>query len=56
MVTLAGLAENSGFVLGTGSAARFFAPKGLAIVAGPTGMDHQLYVVDSANHSIRKIE
>jgi D-alanyl-D-alanine dipeptidase len=48
--TLAGSAGNTGSVDGTGTAARFFFPRGLATdIAGNT------YVTDSFNHTIRKI-
>lgn len=48
--TLAGLAGNSGSSEGTGSAARFFAPRGLALDSAGN-----LYVADNFNHTIRKI-
>ncbi len=48
--TLAGLAGNSGSTDGTGSAARFYYPRGVA--ADSNG---NIYVADSANHTIRKI-
>jgi sugar lactone lactonase YvrE len=51
VTTLAGQAGSSGSVDGTGSAARFFAPNGVA-VDKTTGV---VYVTDSANHTIRKI-
>jgi sugar lactone lactonase YvrE len=50
VTTLAGLAGSPGSVDGTGSAARFNAPIGVAVdSAGNT------YVADSENHTIRKI-
>ena len=48
--TLAGLAGVQGPVDGTGSAARFSTPWGLAVDGAGT-----LYVADSGNHTIRKI-
>lgn len=48
--TLAGLAGEAGSADGTGAAARFSAPTGLAIDA--TG---NLYVADSGNHTVRKL-
>jgi len=48
--TLAGAAGKSGGVDGAGSAARFDAPRGLAVDAGGT-----VYVADTDNHCIRKI-
>ena len=51
-VTLfAGSPGNSGFVDGSIDTARFFEPSGLYITA-----DGTLYVADSANHAIRKIQ
>ncbi|HEY9899839.1 MAG TPA: NHL repeat-containing protein [Pantanalinema sp.] len=50
VTTLAGAAGSAGSTNGTGSAARFFNPLGLA--ADGTG---NLYVADSTNSSIRKI-
>ena len=48
--TLAGLAAHSGSADGTGSAARFFQPVGVAVDGLGT-----LYVADSGNYTIRKI-
>jgi hypothetical protein len=47
--TLAGLAGNSGSVDGDGSAARFFAPAGIAVDSS-----NNLYVADTNNHTIRQ--
>ncbi len=50
VATLAGLAASSGNTDGTGSAARFNAPAGVAVdTAG------NVYVADTSNHTIRKI-
>ncbi len=48
--TLAGLAGSIGGANGTGSAARFFSPQGIAVDTGGT-----LYVADTNNHTIRQI-
>ena len=48
--TLAGVARNPGSVDGTGAAARFSNPYGIAV--DPVGI---LYVADNRNHTIRKI-
>ncbi|MBM3854099.1 MAG: hypothetical protein FJ399_13250, partial [Verrucomicrobia bacterium] len=48
--TLAGTAGSSGNTDSTGTAARFFNPKGVAVDASGNA-----YVADSANHTIRKI-
>jgi sugar lactone lactonase YvrE len=48
--TLAGLAGSTGNADGTGAAARFNQPTGVAVDAGGT-----LYVTDYSNHTIRKI-
>lgn len=50
VTTLAGLAGVPGSSNGTGSAARFDNPHGVAV-----GLDGYLYVVDTGNHTIRKI-
>jgi sugar lactone lactonase YvrE len=50
VTTLAGLAGVSGSDDGTGSAARFNAPQGIAI--GSTG---SIYVADTGNHTVRKL-
>jgi len=47
----AGSPENSGFVDGSLTEARFFQPSGLYIT-----QDGTLYVADSANHAIRRIQ
>jgi sugar lactone lactonase YvrE len=48
--TFAGQAGVSGSTNGTGTAARFFGPQGLAIDAS-----NNLYVADTNNHTIRKV-
>ena len=48
--TLAGLTGSSGSADGTGSAARFFAPQGIAVDAASN-----VYVGDTANFTVRKI-
>ncbi len=50
VTTFAGLAGSGGSADGTGTAARFYFPQGLAVDAGGT-----LYVADVGNHTIRKI-
>src|SRR5207245_2370200 len=50
VTTLAGLAENPGSADGTGSAARFSAPWGVA-----TDSSGNVYVADTFNYTIRKI-
>ena len=50
VTTLAGLAEFTGTQNGHGAQARFNSPAGLAMDAG-----NNVYVADSANHSIRRI-
>jgi sugar lactone lactonase YvrE len=50
VTTLAGLAGTPGGVDGTGTAARFSAPSGIAVDASAN-----LYVADSANYAIRKV-
>ena len=50
VTTLAGLAGNVGNADGTGSAARFNSPRGVAVDSGGT-----VYVGDTNNHTIRKI-
>lgn len=51
VTTIAGLAGSAGSADGIGSAARFFGPQGLATDGIGT-----LYVADTNNHTIRKIE
>src|SRR5580658_2847910 len=48
--TFAGLAQNSGSTNGTGTAARFGSPYGIAV--GPTG---NIYVGDPAEETVRMI-
>ncbi len=48
--TLAGLPNNSGSADGTGTAARFSFPSGIAV-----DLSVSIYVADSANHTIRRI-
>ena len=50
VTTLAGLAGNIGSADGTGSAARFNSPRGVAVDSAGT-----VYVADTNNHTIRKI-
>ena len=50
MTTLAGLAGSSGSADGTGSAARFNSPSGVAVDSGGN-----VYVSDDYNHTIRKV-
>ena len=50
VTTFAGTAFSSGFADGTGSAARFFEPTGVAVDAAGN-----VYVADSLNYTIRKI-
>ena len=50
MSTLAGLAGSSGSADGTGSAARFYYPSGVAVDSAGN-----VYVADSSNYTIRKI-
>ena len=50
VTTLAGLAKNPGSADGTGAAARFFSPSGVAVAP-----DGTVYVADEGNHVIRKI-
>lgn len=50
VTTLAGLGGQSGFVNGTGSAARFNSPTGVTV-----DRDGNIYVADSSNHVIRKM-
>ncbi len=50
VTTLAGLAGNVGSADGTGSAARFNFPRGIASDSAGT-----LYVADTSNHTIRKV-
>jgi DNA-binding beta-propeller fold protein YncE len=51
VTTLAGLAYNFGSTDGTGSAARFSNPRGIAVEAGGAN----IYVADSSNQTIRKV-
>jgi sugar lactone lactonase YvrE len=51
--TLAG--SSSGSSDGTGNAARFATPQGIALHSGGTGYQEVIYVADTANHTIRKI-
>jgi len=51
VVVYAGAPQESGFADGTLTQARFFEPSGLCIDS-----DGTIYVADSANHAIRKIE
>jgi hypothetical protein len=55
--TIAGLAGQSGNVDGTGSGARFQGPQGLAFcqVVTPSGPEADLYIADTNNQTIRKI-
>jgi len=50
VIVLAGLYNNHGYVDGTGTAARFYLPVGLALDA--SGL---LYVADAGNHAIRRV-
>lgn len=50
VTTLAGLAGSSGSTDGTGSAARFFSPRGIAVDGSGN-----VYVADTANYTIRMI-
>jgi streptogramin lyase len=50
VTTLAGVAESSGLANGTGAAARFFGPRGLAIDGSGV-----VYVADTSNNAIRKV-
>ncbi|HEY0158093.1 MAG TPA: hypothetical protein VGF28_12475 [Thermoanaerobaculia bacterium] len=50
VITLAGLAATSGGVDGTGSAARFYRPRALAVDGSGN-----VYVADTSNHTIRKV-
>jgi len=55
--TIAGSAGQSGNIDGTGAAARFQGPQGLAFYqfASATGTDSFLYIADTNNQTIRKI-
>jgi streptogramin lyase len=50
VTTLAGLAGSSGSTDGTGSAARFYSPYGVAVDSAGNA-----YVADTSNHTIRKV-
>ncbi len=50
VTTLAGTAGQTGFADGTGSAARFNAPRGVAVDASAV-----IYVADTDNHTLRRI-
>ena len=50
VTTLAGLAGSSGSADGTGSAARFYDPRGVAVDSAGN-----VYVADTDNHTIRKV-
>ena len=50
VTTLAGLAGNPGSADGTGSAARFYFPSGVAVDGAGN-----VYVADAGNHTIRKV-
>jgi sugar lactone lactonase YvrE len=50
VTTLAGMAGMQGSIDGTGAAARFYAPSGVAVDSAGN-----VYVADTANHIIRKI-
>jgi sugar lactone lactonase YvrE len=50
VTTVAGLAGQTGGIDGTGSAARFHFPRGVAVES-----DGTLFVADSQNHAIRKV-
>jgi sugar lactone lactonase YvrE len=50
VTTIAGLGGTSGYVNGTGSAARFSSPAGIVYAA-----DGFLYVADANNHAIRRV-
>ena len=49
VTTLAGTVGESGFIDGTGAAARFHSPEGIAVAK-----DGALYLADASNHAIRK--
>ena len=48
--TLAGPGESTGAIDGTGSAARFYQPSGVAVASAGN-----VYVADTYNHTIRKV-
>jgi sugar lactone lactonase YvrE len=53
--TIAGAPGVAGSVDGTGSAARFYGPQGLAINPDPYVGTNDLYLADTNNHTIRKL-
>jgi sugar lactone lactonase YvrE len=53
--TLAGAPGIAGSVDGSGSAARFYGPQGLAINPDPYVGTNDIYITDTNNHTIRKV-